>query len=521
MTYLAPRQGLFAIIILISFFIQATLLIISTDQQLDALKKQTAERMLVQLVDEVKLPLLSKDKVSLSVLTGRYTSENHVASVTVRDIDDDVLLQTGQAQLLSGDEISQPVILGDNVIGKVTLTLRDTSKGEIIASQWIYILGSFIVHLLLWLIYGYMARPTREQLAALSRDIQDHLIEQQGSRFISRSRRSRLPDDEVEDYDDGLTDTVNESNTGFDVHQAVNQYVQAHQDDNTLEDGQRANEDNRDEAPARQTNNDSKFANGDIDAAFNDDNAPSDSISTSSRGYRQGEASSQGVEGNPQHMSASGTMRQGATVPYPRKVLMSNRPIEVATVQIRFHDPSKLIGTLALEQSKPYFALCTQLLQRTLDELLQQPLLYGVKINNEPIFDANGANVEFINSGSLSKAALAAVMLAKVFVMLNQVTYIKHRELQRFALEVYAGVSDDAVAEEMQQVVRHRAKANDVLALLPTEGVKQLSGHMQLENLSNPTTVYERDCCIVKGTSDAMMQRLVEVRNAVLLSGQR
>ena len=136
MTYLAPRQGLFAIIILISFFIHTTLLLISTNQQLDELKMQTGERMLVQLIDEVKLPILSKDKVSLSVLTGRYTSENTVASLTVKDIDDQVLIQTGQAQLLEGKTLSRKVIMGDTVIGKVDMTLRDTGNGEIIASQW-------------------------------------------------------------------------------------------------------------------------------------------------------------------------------------------------------------------------------------------------------------------------------------------------------------------------------------------------------------------------------------------------
>lgn len=167
MTYLAPRQGLFAIIILINFFIHTTLLLISTNQQLDELKMQTGERMLVQLIDEVKLPILSKDKVSLSVLTGRYTSENTVASLTVKDIDDQVLIQTGQAPLL-GKTLSRKVIMGDTVISKVDVTLRDTGNGEIIASQWIFILGSFITHLLIWLLYGYVARPTREQLAALA-----------------------------------------------------------------------------------------------------------------------------------------------------------------------------------------------------------------------------------------------------------------------------------------------------------------------------------------------------------------
>lgn len=487
MTYLAPRQGLFAIIILISFFIQTTLLLISTDQQLDELKMQTGERMLVQLIEEVKLPLLSKDKVSLSVLTGRYTSENNVASLTVRDIDDNVLLQAGQAQLLGGDTISRPVIMGDTVIGKVDMTLRDTSNGEIIASQWIFILGSFITHLLIWLIYGYIARPTRAQLAKLSRDVQERLIAQQ--KDFPASRR-KLLDETTEDG--SHSDAV----SGLSVQQALNQYIKSHQDEDSTQNDQLAGSSHGlEQEPSGQiTPEQAQDVSEDIDNNSNNPHIGLNGTITTS---------------NNTNAPANNTKSRG---------LMANRPLNVATVQIHFYDPNNLMATLAAEKSKPYFALCTQLLERTIDELLKQPLLFGITLKNQPVFDENGARVEFTSSSSHSKLALAAMMLAKAYVMLNQVTYIKHRELQRFALEVSVGVSDDAATEKMAQLLKNNAKENDILVLLPVAGIKQLNGQIQLDNLKNPTTVYERDCASLHGVSESMMDRLIGVRNAVLLS---
>ena len=198
--------------------------------------------------------------------------------------------------------------------------------------------------------------------------------------------------------------------------------------------------------------------------------------------------------------------------------LVANRPIEVATVKIRFYDPNLLLSALAIEKSEPYFELCSQLLQRTIDELLKQPILFGIKLNNKPVFDENGATVEFLGTTSHSKAGLAAMMLAKAYVMLNEVTFMKHRELQRFALQVVAGVSDKATSEKMEQLLINNAKAGEILALLPVEGIKQLRGYIQLNSLKNPTTVYERDCASLEGVSDSMMQRLIDVRDAVLLS---
>ena len=481
MTYLAPRQGLFAIIILISFFIQTTLLLISTNQQLDELKTQTGERMLVQLIDEVKLPLLSKDKVSLSVLTGRYTSENTVASLTVKDIDDQVLIQTGQAQLLEGKTISRQVIMGDTVIGKVDMTLRDTGNGEIIASQWIFILGSFITHLLIWLLYGYVARPTREQLAALSRDVQDYLITQNQGQGRGRLGMQR--------QDSEVTEGSHPSD-GLSIQKALGDYIKTQQEGGDDPDSQA-------EHSAQLAGDNADQSQRDILSKI-DDNAAGKT-----------EADSADDPKSEDKATATETKPQS---------LMANRPIEVATVKIRFYDPNSLLGALAFEKSEPYFALCTQLLQRTIDEMLKQPILFGIKLNNKPVFDENGATVEFLATTSHSKAGLAAIMWAKAYVMLNEVTYMKHRELQRFALQVVAGVSDQATSEKIEQLLVHNAKAGDILALLPVEGLKQLRGYIQLNSLKNPTTVYERDCASLEGVSDSMMQRLIDVRDAVLLS---
>lgn len=485
MTYLAPRQGLFAIIILISFFIHTTLLLISTNQQLDELKTQTGERMLVQLIDEVKLPLLSKDKVSLSVLTGRYTSENTVASLTIKDIDDEVVLQTGQAQLLQGDTISRKVIMGDTVIGTVNMTLRETGNGEIIASQWIFILGSFITHLLIWLLYGYVARPTREQLAALSRDVQDYLISQNQD---YRHGMTRGSDQAVEPVADGLS-----------IHKALNEYIKAQQDEDSGE--------NEGYITGEETSG--LLA---TESEVEPSNKP-DILNKIDNNAAAGKASSV-AEAN-QGTGNERTSLEGQSKP---KALVANRPFEVASVTILFHDPNSLLNTLALEKSKPYFALCTQLLQRTIDELLKQPILFGIKLNNTPVFDENGATVEFYGTTEHSKAGLAAMMLAKTYVMLNQVTVMKHHELQRFAIDVVVGVSDKATSEKMEQLLHNNAKANEIFTLLPVEGIKQLRGYIQLNSLKNPTTVYERDCATLEGVSDSMMQRLIDVRDAVLLS---
>ena len=491
MTYLAPRQGLFAIIILVSFCLQTLLLVISTDQQLSKSRALKGEQMVAQLIDEARLSLENKDRVSLSVIANRYTSEQDVTRILIKDSNDDVLVPVGNAPMQQGDTIRQIATKGDAVIGSVALTIKDVSKGEIIAMQWPFVIGTMLLHLLLWLIYGHLARPTKEQINALSRDIQDLHREQYmqiDQRSHDRDRERRTADSQVnnDQMDDsrtaiGSTGSPNDKEAGnpsssqpssvrkLDIHSAVNQYVrtQQHQD---LADDEGHDIKHSDYQPTANTQSEAHDADS--------------SMTKASSG----------------HSRLSGT-----------------RAFDSVKVQIVFHDEFNMLERLAPAQRLPYLALCTQLLNQAVTELLKQPLLLGVSAMNEPHFDDRGASVLLKADNSHAKVALAGVMLGKLYLMLNKIIHDKHIELTRFALPAKVGVSDEAQADEMSQLLHGVGKKEQMLILLPNEGLRQIGNHVQVHSIMRPTTVYERECAIFDGGNDAMIQRLADVRNAVLM----
>ena len=496
MTYLAPRQGLFAIILLVSFCLQTLLLVISTDQQLTNSRAQKGEQMVAQLIDEARLSLENKDRVSLSVIANRYTSEQDVTRILIKDNNGDILVPVGNAPMQQGDTITQIATKGDAVIGSVALTLKDISKGEIIAMQWPFVIGSMLLHLLLWLIYGYIARPTREQINALSRDIQDLHREQyrpiDQREFERGYERDFARGDETEteststDFDSATSGTMSDANNKnpntrkldlprkLDIHSAVNQYVRGQQGQNSELD-----------ATHDTTDNDTS-------------NAGTDSI--------QDEVAAANANVNNDSHKSNSAARLSAT-----------RPFDSVSVQIVFHDEFNMLERLAPSQRLPYLALCTQLLNQAVTELLKQPLLLGVSALNEPHFDESGAYVMLKADNSHAKVALAGVMLGKLYLMLNKIIHDKHIELSRFALPAKAGVSDNAQVEAMSHLLESVGKKEQMLILLPNAGLKQISHHVQVQSIMRPTTVYERECAIFDGGNDAMIQRLADVRNAVLM----
>ncbi|WP_296244287.1 MULTISPECIES: hypothetical protein [unclassified Psychrobacter] len=493
MTYLAPRQGLFAIIILVSFCLQTLLLVISTDQQLSNSRAQKGEQMVTQLIDEARLSLENKDRVSLSVIANRYTSEQDVARILIKDNNGDVLVPVGNAPMQQGDTINQIATKGDAVIGSVALTLKDISKGEIIAMQWPFVIGSMLLHLLLWLIYGYIARPTREQINALSRDIQDlhrehyRQLDQRG--YEREFERNLERGDEIESGSavfasaaNGAANATNRNpNTDkldlprkLDIHSAVNQYVRGQQ-------GQ----------------------NAELDATH--DTTENDKSNDGADGLHDEVTAANANGKNGSHKSNSAAR------------LSATRPFDSVSVQIVFHDEFNMLERLAPSQRLPYLALCTQLLNQAVTELLKQPLLLGVSTINEPRFDESGAYVMLKADNSHAKVALAGVMLGKLYLMLNKIIHDKHIELSRFALPAKAGVSDNAQVEAMSHLLESVGKKEQMLILLPNAGIKQINHHVQLQSVMRPTTVYERECAIFDGGNDAMIQRLADVRNAVLM----
>nr|WP_313974813.1 hypothetical protein [uncultured Psychrobacter sp.] len=494
MTYLAPRQGLFAIILLVSFCLQTLLLVISTDQQLSNSRAQKGEQMVAQLIDEARLSLENKDRVSLSVIANRYTSEQDVTRILIKDNNGDVLVPVGNAPMQQGDTISQIATKGDAVLGSVALTLKDISKGEIIAMQWPFVIGSMLLHLLLWLIYGYIARPTKEQINALSRDIQDlhreqyrQMDQREFARGYERNYERNLDrGDETEsvaDFASAANATSRNSNTDkldlprkLDIHSAVNQYVREQQ-------GQNLELDATHDTTANAMSNDGADNLKDQVTAGNANNHDSHKPNGS-----------------------NGMAR-----------LSANRPFDSVSVQIVFHDEFNMLERLAPSQRLPYLALCTQLLNQAVTELLKQPLLLGVSAINEPRFDESGAYVMLKADNSHAKVALAGVMLGKLYLMLNKIIHDKHIELSRFALPAKAGVSDNAQVEAMSHLLESVGKKEQMLILLPNAGIKQINHHVQLQSVMRPTTVYERECAIFAGGNDAMIQRLADVRNAVLM----
>ena len=422
-----------------------------------------------------------------------------------------LLVPVGNAPMQQGDTISQIATKGDAVIGSVALTLKDISKGEIIAMQWPFVIGSMILHLLLWLIYSYIARPTREQINAISRDVQD-VHREQYRQFDQRSydreleRRQSVPTADVEKdtsesdgfgHDGhGLLDSQSKSQADasavqkpqpntrkLDIHSAVNQYVRNQQNQDVALDGN------------------IKGGTADTDTASNMTDSPLNDNTT-----HKALASNQHANNNANNHANNHASRLSAT-----------RAFDSVSVQIVFHDEFNMLERLAPSQRLPYLALCTQLLNQAVTELLKQPLLLGVSVLNEPRFDESGAYVMLKADNSHAKVALAGVMLAKLYLMLNKIIHDKHIELSRFALPAKAGVSDNAQVEAMTHLLDSIGKKEQMLILLPNSGLKQISHHVQVQSVMRPTTVYERECAIFDGGNDAMIQRLADVRNAVLM----
>ena len=474
--YLAPRQGLFAIIILVSFCLQTLLLILSTDQQLSNSRALKGEQMVAQLIDEARLALENKDRVSLSVIANRYTSEQDVARLVIKDNKDDILVPVGNAPMQQGTTIEQIATKGDAVIGSVALTLKDISKGEIITMQWPFVIGSLFLHLLLWVAYGYIARPTKAQIKALSREIDDIHRQKYNTSTISHTRQPLTDFNEHEQQSKENIDLADKNDaarkaqsTGAAIdttviHNELNAYLKSQQSAGDVRE---------------------PIANPDSDHA----------TASTAEPLAPRDLAMQQVSSNK---------------------LSSSRSYDSVSVQIKFHDEYKMMERLAPEMRLPYLALCTQLLEQALSELLQLPLLLGVSTTNKPYFDENGAVIVLKADNSHAKVALAGVMLGKLYLMLNKIIHDKHIELSRFALPAKAGISDSPQSDAMIQLLKSVGKKEQLLILLPSAGLRQIANHVQLHSLDRPTTVYERECAVFDGGNDAMIQRLADVRNAVL-----
>lgn len=170
MMYLAPRQGRFAIVLLCSFCVLFFCFVWNTEYSAKRVRQEALTAALIRFSDEARLPLSLGDKVGLAVVAERYYDENAVKNLSVHDPNGAVLLMLGTSS--QQPAIQVPVVDGERVLGEVLLVPKAVSRAQIIQAYWPFLLALLLGHIMLWLIYGYIARPTLKMQEDLKKQLE-------------------------------------------------------------------------------------------------------------------------------------------------------------------------------------------------------------------------------------------------------------------------------------------------------------------------------------------------------------
>lgn len=162
----APRQGLFASLLLISFALHTVFLVMATTHQLNANRNNQGLLMTSQLVNDSVTELTPPNTVSLALLLSRYATNPSVAAIRVLDSQNHVLATAGMSKTRQGEVFVRDVLRNNKKVGRIEVTLIQPSVGEILRTQWLAILAFLTLHALLWLLYRHIARPSRSEWLA-------------------------------------------------------------------------------------------------------------------------------------------------------------------------------------------------------------------------------------------------------------------------------------------------------------------------------------------------------------------
>ena len=162
----APRQGLFASLLIVSFALHTFLVVLATTHQLDENRASQGELMTTQLVTDSLNELEPANTVSLALLAERYATNPSVASIRILNANNQVLATGGLTKTREGEVFVRQAMINEKKVGAVEITLIEPSIGEILRTQWLAILMSALIHALLWLAYRAVARPSRSEYLA-------------------------------------------------------------------------------------------------------------------------------------------------------------------------------------------------------------------------------------------------------------------------------------------------------------------------------------------------------------------
>lgn len=162
----APRQGLFASLLILSFALHTVLMVIATTHQLNENRANQGQLMTSQLVTDSLSELEPANTVSLALLANRYATNPSVASIRILDANKQVLATSGMSQTRQGEVFVRDALQNEKKVGSIEITLIKPSIGEILRTQWLAVLVSLFIHGLLWLAYRAIARPSRSEYLA-------------------------------------------------------------------------------------------------------------------------------------------------------------------------------------------------------------------------------------------------------------------------------------------------------------------------------------------------------------------
>ncbi|GAC1373741.1 MAG: hypothetical protein NVS3B3_08400 [Aquirhabdus sp.] len=169
----APRQGLYATIIAISFALHTALIVEGAAHQLASTRDAQGQLLVRQLAEDATLGVARQDTVALALLANRYSQRPDVVSLRLLAADGHVLATGGNAPSRSGETFQQILLQDRSQSGQVELTLADISLGEIIRLQWLPLFLSLLIHGLLWLFYRVVARPKQNNWVAQANTAND------------------------------------------------------------------------------------------------------------------------------------------------------------------------------------------------------------------------------------------------------------------------------------------------------------------------------------------------------------
>ncbi|MBF7681876.1 hypothetical protein I2F27_00800 [Acinetobacter sp. B5B] len=211
----APRQGLFASLLIVCFVLQTLLLVIATTHQLKENRANQGQLMTSQLITDSLPEMMPPNTVSLALIGNRYATNPSVASLRILDASQQVLATAGLEQTRSGEVFSRDIMQGERKIGQVQLTLIEPSIGEILRSEWLAMTLSLLLYVFLWLAYRLIARPTRrEYLARLAHENelkqQISTLNQALSMAQSDPSNTCVPTSPEEDVEESTVEHINE-----------------------------------------------------------------------------------------------------------------------------------------------------------------------------------------------------------------------------------------------------------------------------------------------------------------------